>query len=179
MGMRSGDDAASAARPLLVLVAAVVLAAEAAALLAYTVLNVIDIATNNSYQVSNAVALVIMQAIVIAGLAWIASGLARLRPWTRTPAVMVQAFIAVVAVILFQAHRYDWAVPTLLMAAAGLISLLAPPSLRALARREPDREEQASAPAKASKAAMPTRAAKRSGNPAKRNPAGKPVSRQS
>jgi hypothetical protein len=171
----------------MLLVAAAVLAAEALALLVYTVLNLVAIATNNSYQVANGVALIIMQVIVMVGLAWMAYGIVRLRPWTRTPSVLVQVFIGIMAIILFQAHRYDWGLPLLLLAILGLVGLLVPASLKALARpvpgpeSEPERQAPArgnSVTANSAKAKGPGSAA-RSGNPAKRNPAGKPVSRQS
>src|ERR1700691_814633 len=203
--MRSNDGAASpetleaaqtpdipgkpSAGPPMVFVAAIVLAAEAVALLVATVLNVADIATGHSYQVGNGVALVILQVIVIAGLIWIASSMAKLRPWTRTPAVMVQVLIGIVAIVLLQAHRYDWGLATLVLAAAGLVALLNPASLRALERPRPETEpghaqHQPQKPVKPQKPATPTSSA-RSGNPAKRNPgsasatSGKQVSRRS
>jgi hypothetical protein len=70
----------------------------------------------------------------------IAAGLARVRPWSRTPAVMTQVLTGVIAVYLLQAHRFDWGVPALLLALAGLAGLLAPPSLRALSRPAPAEE---------------------------------------
>lgn len=129
--------AGAAGRPPMVLVAAIVVAAEALALLVYTVLTVIAVATNQTYQVSSGVAQIVLQLIVVAGLAWIASGLAKVRPWTRTPAVMLQGFIGIMAIILLQAHRLDWGLATLVLAAAGLAGLLSPASLRALARPMP------------------------------------------
>jgi hypothetical protein len=197
MGMPSGDGAAPPARPKLLLAAAIVLAAEAAALLAYTIINVVDIVTDNSYQVANGAALVILQAIVVVGIGWIAIGVKDIKPWTRTPAVMTQALAGVLAIILLQAHQYDWGAITLVLAAAGLAGLLAPASLQALARppREPEPAPDTKPPAKGTQGAtgnQGTQGAKntkktqgtqgnpaRSGNPAKRNPAGKPVSRQS
>jgi hypothetical protein len=180
MGMPSGDGAAPPARPVLLLAAAIVLAAEAAALLAYTIINVVDIATDNSYQVANGAGLVILQAIFVVGIGWIAFDVRNVKPWTRTPAVMVQALAAILAIILLQAHRYDWGVITLVLAAAGLAGLLAPASLKALARppQEPEPDSDSTQPAKGNPAKASGNPA-RSGNPAKRNPAGKPVSRQS
>ncbi|MBO0819409.1 MAG: hypothetical protein J2P26_01010, partial [Nocardiopsaceae bacterium] len=70
-------------RPPMLLVAAAVLAAEALALLAYTVLTVIAVATDKAYTVSNGVAQIVMQLILLTGLALLASGVARMRPWTR------------------------------------------------------------------------------------------------
>ena len=130
----------------MLVVAAVVLAAEAAALLVYTIFNVVAIATGNSYQVSNSVALIIMQLIMLAGLLWLAFGVLKLQPWTRTPSVMVQLLIGVVAIILLQAHQYAWGAPTLILAVAGLAGLLAPASLKALARPEPEAGDGARKP---------------------------------
>jgi len=175
----------STSRPPMLLAAAAVLAAEALALLAYTVVTVIAIATDQAYQVSNGVAQIILQLIMLAGLALLASGVAKVRPWTRTPSVMVQILIGFVAIVLLQAHRYDWGVPTLLLAVAGLAGLLTPASLKALARpvtrRDPvpaseqPKRQQPSARRQPPK----TGASGKSGNPAKRNAAGKPVSRRS
>lgn len=190
-----GIDAKS--RPLMLLVAAVVLLAEALALLAYTVVTVIAIATDQAYTVSNGAAQIILQLIMLTGVALLASGVARMRPWTRTPSVMVQVLIGFVAIVLLQAHRYDWGVPTLLLAAVGLIGLLTPASLKALARPVPQpeqsRREQSSSAQSRPEQSRPQRSRQdrqarksgtsgKSGNPAKRNsanPAGKPVSRRS
>jgi len=187
-------------RPPMLLVAVAVLAAEALALFVYTVITVIATATNDAYTVSNGVAQIIMQLILLAGLAWLASSVLKMRPWTRTPSVMVQLLIGFVAVALLQAHRWDWGVPLLLLAVAGLIGFLHPASLKALARQIPPRDQpqqqknqqqktqqqknqrtsKTSAPGKSGnttkESATPSA---KSGNPAKRNPAGKPVSRRS
>jgi hypothetical protein len=187
----------------MLLAAAVVLSAEALALLVYTVITVIAVATDQAYTVSNGVAQIILQLIMLTGVALLASGVARMRPWTRTPSVMVQILIGFVAIVLLQAHRYDWGVPTLLLAAAGLIGLLTPASLKALARPMPQREqsprEKSSSTQSRPEQSRPQRsrqdrrdrqpqrarktgASGKSGNPAKRDsadPAGKPVSRRS
>jgi hypothetical protein len=122
----------------MLLVAAAALALEALALLVVTVLDVIDITSGRSYQAANGFALVILQLIMIVGLGMLASGALKLRPWTRTPAVMVQVLTGVVAVILLQAGRPEWGVPTAVLAVAGLVGLLAPASLKALARPRPE-----------------------------------------
>lgn len=128
MGMGNGT------RPPMLTAAAVVLAAEAAALLVYTVMNVVAIATGNSYQASSGAGLVVMQLIMMAFLLWLAVGVLKLRPWTRTPSVMVQVLIAVVAIFLLEAHQYAWGALTLVLAVAGLAGFLTPASLKALAR---------------------------------------------
>ena len=107
-------------------------AAEAVGLCVAIVLNVIDSASGHAWTASNAIAFIVLEAIVAIGVAWIASGIARVRPWSRTPAVMTQVFTALIAIWLLQAHRYGWGVPALLLAVAGLAGLFAPSSLRAL-----------------------------------------------
>jgi hypothetical protein len=116
-------------------VATAVLAVETAGLGVAGVLTAVDAAAGRSSQASSGIALTIFTFIVVAGLALITSGVARLRPWSRTPAVMTQVLTGVVAVYLLQAHRYDWGIPALLVAIAGLAGLLAPASLSALSRR--------------------------------------------
>jgi hypothetical protein len=129
MGMRSGEGAPSTLR-----LAAGAQAIEAAGLCVAGVLTAVDAAAGRSAQASSGVALTLLEFIVAAGLAWIASGIARQRPWSRTPALLTQVFTGVVAVYLLQAHRFDWGVPALLLAIAGLAGLLAPASFRALSR---------------------------------------------
>jgi hypothetical protein len=133
MGMRSPEDAA-ASRPAMLRLAAGVQAVEAAGLAVAGVLIAVDAVAGRSYQPSSGVALTLLVFIVVAGLAWIASGIARVRPWSRTPALMTQVFTGVVAIYLLQAHRFEWGVPALLLAVAGLAGLLAPASFRALTR---------------------------------------------
>jgi hypothetical protein len=65
-------------------------------------------------------------------LAWIAVDLARARRWTRTPALLTQLFVGIVAIYLLQGHRYSWGVPCLALSVGGFAALLVPPSLRAL-----------------------------------------------
>ncbi len=101
------------------------LAAEALGLCAVVVLNVIDSASGRAWTTSNAIAFIVFEAMVAVGLAWIASGIVRVRPWSRTPAAMAQVFTALIAVWLLEAHRYGWGLPALLVAIAGLAGLFA------------------------------------------------------
>jgi hypothetical protein len=132
MGMRSGEGA-----PPMLRLAAGVQAIEAVGLCVAGVITAVDTAAGRSAQASSGVALTLLAFIVAAGLAWIASGIARQRPWSRTPAVLTQVLTGVIAVYLLQAHRFDWGVPALLLAIAGLAGLLAPASFRALSRSTP------------------------------------------
>jgi hypothetical protein len=137
MGMRSLITAPMSApgRPAPLTVAAGAQAAEAALLAVAAVITAIDAATpGDSYRASSGIALTVLGFIVVAGLAWIATGIARMRPWSRTPAVMTQLAVGAVGIWLLQAHRVDWGIPALLLAIAGLAGLFAPASLRALNR---------------------------------------------
>jgi len=138
MGMRYGVSREGA--PGTLLLATGVQAAEAAGLAVAGVLTAVDTAAGHSSQASSGVGLTLLTFIVVAGLALIAAGLARVRPWSRTPAVMTQVLTGVIAVYLLQAHRFDWGVPALLLALAGLAALVAPPSWRALNRPAPAEE---------------------------------------
>jgi hypothetical protein len=115
-------------------VAAAAQAAEAAGLVVAVVFNLVDWASGQAWTTGNAVGLSLVELIVAAGVACIAVGLARVRPWSRTPAVLTQVFTVMIAVWLLEAHRYGWGLPVLLLAVAGFAGLFAPASLRALNR---------------------------------------------
>ena len=131
MGMRSSEGAR--ATPML-RVAAAALAAEAVGLCVAVVFNLIDAASGQAWTTGNAIGLTVVEVIVAVGVAWIGSGVARARPWSRTPAVMTQLFTILIAIWLLQAHRYGWGAPALVFGLAGLAGLFAPTSLRALNR---------------------------------------------
>jgi hypothetical protein len=114
--------------------AAAALAAEAAALGVAVIFNIIDSASGRTWTTGNAIAFIAIEVIVALGMVWLAAAVLRLRPWSRTPAVMTQVFTALVAVWLLEAHRYSWGIPVLLLAVACLAGLFTPSSLRALAR---------------------------------------------
>jgi hypothetical protein len=119
----------------MLLMAAGAQAAEAAGLFVAVILNVVDSVSGDAWTTSNATAFIVMEAIVALAVAWIASGIARVRPWSRTPAVMTQVFTILIALWLLEAHRWGWGLPALLLAIAALAGLFAPTSLRALNRQ--------------------------------------------
>jgi hypothetical protein len=127
-----------AGAPPMLRVAAVAQALQALALGVAAVAQVVETASGHSYRVSNGVELVILELVTVALLAWIASGIARVRPWSRTPAVMTQLGCGLVAIALLQAGRVEWGLPILILAVAGLAGLLSPASLKALARPRQD-----------------------------------------
>jgi hypothetical protein len=127
MGMRSAAGSLK-----LLWLAAAAQGFEAAGLLVVVALNLSDLASGQTYQKSNAVAVIVIEAAVAIGMAWIAWGIVRVRPWSRTPAVMTQVFTVIIGIVLIQAHRFGWGFPALVFAVAGLAGLFAPTSLRKL-----------------------------------------------
>jgi hypothetical protein len=127
MGMRSATGS-----PNLLWLAAAAQGLEAAGLLVVAAVNLSDLAGGQTGQKSSAIAFIGVEVIVAIGLAAIAAGIARVRPWSRTPAVMTQVFAIILGIVLIQAHRFGWGFPALVFAAAGLAGLFAPTSLRKL-----------------------------------------------
>jgi len=118
--------------PRTVLAAAIVEAIEAAGILVAAILAGIATATGHSYQTASGVAITLIGVGVAVVVAFVAHGLRRARRWSRTPAVLTQLFAGVVAVYLVQAGRLDWGVPGIVLAAAGIVALLSPASVRLL-----------------------------------------------
>ena len=120
-------------RPSTLTWAAAVQAVEAAGVLLAAVLAGVDTARGRSYHVNSGIALTLIGLAAAIGLGYVAVGVTRLKGWSRTPALLTQLFCGIVSIYLLQAHRYDWGVPGLLLAAAGFATLLVPQSVRALA----------------------------------------------
>jgi ABC-type uncharacterized transport system permease subunit len=91
-------------------------------------------ADGHSKQRASGVALTLIAIGVAAGFAAFAVGLARAKPWTRTPVVMTQLFVVIAGITLLDGHRPEWGVPALVLAACCLAGLFTPASLRALNR---------------------------------------------
>ena len=121
-------------RPVVLLGAAGAQAAEAAGVAIASVLSALDTAAGKSYHVSSGIALTVIAFATAAFLAVVALGLARARPWSRTPALLSQLFTLIAGIILLQGHRVEWGAPAVALALAGSVALLVPPSLQALTR---------------------------------------------
>jgi hypothetical protein len=118
--------------PRTVLAAAIIETIEAVGVLVASVLAAIATAGGHSYQTSSGVAITLIGVGVAIVLAFVAHGLRRARRWSRTPAVLTQLFTGIVAVYLLQAGRLDWGVPGIVVAAAGVVTLLSPASVKLL-----------------------------------------------
>jgi len=123
--------------PLTVRLAGAVQAGDAVLLLVATVLAAVDTAAGKSYQAASGIALTVIGLATVGLLLLVALGLARARPWARTPALMTQLFTGIVGFYLVSGSRLEWGIPALALAAAGLVALFTPASMKALARGRP------------------------------------------
>jgi hypothetical protein len=114
------------------LLAAAVQAVESAGVLVAAVFAGIDALQGKAYQNSSGIALTIIGIGTAVALALVAAGLARVRRWSRTPALLTQLFTGIIGIYLVQGDRFWLGGPALALAVAGFALLLVPPSLRAL-----------------------------------------------
>jgi hypothetical protein len=123
-----------APRPAALRLAAAAQAIEAVGLCVAAVFAAVSTAAGKSHQTAAGIALTLLAFGAAAGLAGIAVGLAKARPWSRTPALMTQLFVVIAGITLLDGHRPEWAVPALVLSAACVVGLLSPDSVRALNR---------------------------------------------
>ncbi len=130
------DPATSPAssRPRALRLAAAAQAIEAGGMCVAAAFAAVATADGQSYQRASGVALTLIAIGTAVLFAAFAVGLARARPWTRTPVIMTQLFVGGAGIYLLNGHRLDWGVPALLLAACCLAALFTPASLRALNR---------------------------------------------
>jgi hypothetical protein len=129
----------ASAKPIGLRLAAAAQAIEAAGLCVATAFAAVSTVDGKSYRLANGILLTLIAICGAAGLAAIAVGLAKARPWSRIPAAMTQLFVVIAGIALLEASRPEWGVPALVLAGACVAGLLTPASLRALNR--PDGQE--------------------------------------
>ena len=125
---------AASPRPRALRLAAAAQAIEAVGMCVAAAFAAVATADGQSYQRASGVALTLIAIGTAAVFAAFAAGLARAKPWTRTPVVMTQLFVVIAGITLLDGHRPEWGVPALLLAACCLAGLFTPASLRALSR---------------------------------------------
>jgi hypothetical protein len=130
----SAEPMTPAKPPVALRLAAAAQAIEAAGLCVAAVFAAVATADGKSYQTASGVALTLIAIGTAVGVAAVAAGLARMRPWSRTPAVLTQLFVVIAGIMLLDGDRPEWGVPALVLAAACVAGLLTPASLRALNR---------------------------------------------
>lgn len=112
--------------------AAVIEAIQAAGVLAASIYAGVQAIQGKSYQNSSGIALTVIGIGTAVLLVLIALGLARVRRWSRTPALLTQLFTGIIGIYLVQGDRLWIGAPAIALAVAGFAVLLVPPSLRAL-----------------------------------------------
>jgi hypothetical protein len=65
----------------------------------------------------------------VVALGWVAVGLANGRPWSWTPAMLIQLFTLITGIYLLQSHRYDWGTAAVVLPLAAAVLLLLPGSM--------------------------------------------------
>ncbi len=128
------EPAVPARPPAALRVAAAAQFIEAIGLAVAAVFAAVATADGHSYQIGSGIALTLVAVGTAIGVAAIAVGLARARPWSRTPTGMVQLFVIIGGITLLDGHRPEWGVPALVLAVICVAGLLTPASLRALNR---------------------------------------------
>jgi len=136
-GPQEPSGSAAPAVPAGLRVAAAAQVTEAVGLCVAGAFAVASTADGRSYQLASGIALILIAFGTAAGLAAIAVGLARARPWSRIPVVMTQLFVVIAGLTLLDGHRPEWGVPALVLAGLCLAGLFTPASLRALNRPPP------------------------------------------
>jgi hypothetical protein len=114
------------------LAAALVEAIEAVGVLVASVLAAVATASGHSYQLTSGIAITLIGIATSIGLALVARAVRSGRRWSRTPAMLTQLFIGIVAIYAIQSDRLEWGVPAILLAIAGLVALLTPASVDVL-----------------------------------------------
>jgi len=115
-----------------VLALAAIQGVEALGVLGAAVLAAVDTGTGKSYQLGSGIAITLIGVCTALLLGLVAMGLRAGRRWTRTPALLTQLFTGIVAIYLLEAPRYEWGIPALLLALAGMAMLFAPASMELL-----------------------------------------------
>jgi hypothetical protein len=140
---RQGDAASQSRqqgypqRPPTITAAALVQAVQAVGVLLAALLAGIATIQGKSYQTASGIAITLIGFGAAIGLGYVAFGLARMRRWSRTPALLTQLFTGIIGIYLVQGQRYDWGIPALVLCVAGFALLLVPPSTKALTQSSP------------------------------------------
>jgi hypothetical protein len=120
-------------RPLTILIAAAVVALEGLIALGLGLFVAVEALTGTPGNMTTALAEAAFGVLIGAGLLWVAwGGLFKMERWGRSPGVLTQIFVMPVAVTLIQSDQPQLGIPLIVVALAGLVTLLLPPTTRAL-----------------------------------------------
>ncbi|MEV4107183.1 hypothetical protein [Nonomuraea sp. NPDC049695] len=120
-------------RPVTLVVAAAIVALEGLAALGLGIYVGVETLVSTPDNLTTAIAESAFGVLIGAGLLWVAwGGLFRMERWGRSPGVLAQIFVLPVAVTLIQSGQPQLGIPLIVIAVAGLATLLAPPTTHAL-----------------------------------------------
>jgi hypothetical protein len=120
-------------RPLTLMIATVVVALEGLIALGLGVFVAVETMTGKPDDMTSAVAEAVFGVLIGAGLLWVAwGGLFRMERWGRAPGVLTQIFMVPIAVTLIQSDQPQLGIPLIVVALAGFVTLLLPPTTHAL-----------------------------------------------
>lgn len=120
-------------RPVTLLIAAVVVALEGLVALGLGIYVGVESLTGRPDNLTTAIAESAFGVLIGAGLLWVAwGGLFKAERWGRAPGVLTQIFMLPVAVTLMESGLPVIGIPLIVVALAGLVALLAPPTTHAL-----------------------------------------------
>ncbi|MEQ4725158.1 hypothetical protein [Nonomuraea sp. B19D2] len=120
-------------RPVTLVIAAAIVALEGLAALGLGLYVGAETLVSTPDNLTTAIAESAFGVLIGAGLLWVAwGGLFRMERWGRSPGVLAQIFVLPVSVTLIQSGQPQLGIPLIVIAMAGLATLLAPPTTHAL-----------------------------------------------
>ncbi|MEU6787546.1 hypothetical protein ABZ912_50865 [Nonomuraea angiospora] len=120
-------------RPVTLVIAAAIVALEGLVALGLGIYVAVETLVSTPGNLTTAIAESAFGVLVGAGLLWVAwGGLFRMERWGRSPGVLTQIFMVPISVTLIQSDQPQLGIPLIVIAVAGLATLLAPPTTHAL-----------------------------------------------
>ncbi|WP_433434012.1 hypothetical protein [Nonomuraea sp. CA-141351] len=120
-------------RPVTLVIAAAIVALEGLAALGLGIYVGVETLVSTPDNLTTALAESAFGLLIGAGLLWVAwGGLFRMERWGRSPGVLAQIFVVPVSVTLIESGQPQLGIPLIVIAVAGLATLLAPPTTHAL-----------------------------------------------
>ncbi|MGW0193654.1 hypothetical protein [Nonomuraea sp. NPDC003201] len=120
-------------RPVTLVIAAAIVALEGLVALGLGIYVAVESLVSTPDNLTTAIAESAFGVLVGAGLLWVAwGGLFRMERWGRSPGVLTQIFMVPISVTLIQSGQPQLGIPLIVIAVAGLATLLAPPTTHAL-----------------------------------------------
>ncbi|MEV6038529.1 hypothetical protein AB0L65_45795 [Nonomuraea sp. NPDC052116] len=120
-------------RPVTLVIAAAIVALEGLVALGLGIYVAVETLVSTPGNLTTAIAESAFGVLVGAGLLWVAwGGLFRMERWGRSPGVLTQIFMVPISVTLIQSGQPQLGIPLIVIAVAGLATLLAPPTTHAL-----------------------------------------------